>query len=209
MNAYVKPAENMDAVLNEQHVITLATEAALDAQESLDGVYASGATLLTTTNTLKGHDSDIDALRVRPCPLRPPRDRPETAPRHDVLLLFTAPSRLLTNRPTSCCPSRLGWPSSRATTTPSTLRWRPSRWPPRPSASSRSFASSASPTRSRSYTPWNEPRRAPLPPPPPHPTSHSPNRNPCWQFAYSISGLPIVTNLPTLSATKEIDLGKA
>ena len=76
---------------------------------------------------------------------------PETAQRHDVLLLFTAPSTLLTHRPTCCCPSRLGWPSSRATTTPSTSRWRPSRWPPRPSASSRSFASSASPTRSRSY----------------------------------------------------------
>ena len=37
----------------------------------------------------------------------------------------------------------------------------------------------------------------------------SPNRIPCWQFAHSISGLPIVTNLPSLTATKEIDLGKA
>ena len=65
MDAYVEPAQNMGAVQTEQHVIALATEAALDAQESLAGTYASGA--------------DLDDLKVRPCPLM-------TAPRHDSLL---------------------------------------------------------------------------------------------------------------------------
>ena len=65
MGAYVEPTKNMGTVQTEQHVITLATEAALDAQESLDGIYASGA--------------DLDDLKVRPCPLT-------TAPRHDSLL---------------------------------------------------------------------------------------------------------------------------
>ena len=62
MGAYVEPTKNMGTVQTEQHVITLATEAALDAQESLDGIYASGA--------------DLDDLKVRPCPLT-------TAPRLD------------------------------------------------------------------------------------------------------------------------------
>ena len=65
MGAYVEPTKNMGTVQTEQHVITLATEAALDAQESLDGIYASGA--------------DLDDLKVRPCPLT-------TAPRHESLL---------------------------------------------------------------------------------------------------------------------------
>jgi len=134
MNAYVKPAENMDAVLNEQHVITLATEAALDAQESLDGVYASGATLLTTTNTLKGHDSDIDALRARVAKLEGDNNTLNIA----VAALALAAAAL--GVISLLCVFRVS------------------------------------------------------------------NKK---QFAYSISGLPIVTNLPTLSATKEIDLGKA
>jgi hypothetical protein len=59
MNAYVEPVENMGSVLHEQHVITLATEAALDAQESLD--IATGAALVTATNTFNDQASDLRA----------------------------------------------------------------------------------------------------------------------------------------------------
>lgn len=59
MDAYVEPVENMGSVLHEQHVITLATEAALDAQESLD--IATGAALVTATNTFNDQASDLRA----------------------------------------------------------------------------------------------------------------------------------------------------
>jgi hypothetical protein len=45
MGSYVEPVQNMDEVMHEQHVIDLATEAALTSQESLDGLFASVTTL--------------------------------------------------------------------------------------------------------------------------------------------------------------------
>jgi uncharacterized protein YcnI len=52
MNAYVAPVENMGEVKHEQHVINLATEAALDAQEALDTKYAADTDLLATKSTV-------------------------------------------------------------------------------------------------------------------------------------------------------------
>ena len=127
MGAYVAPVENMGAVLHEQHVINLATEAALTSQESLDGIFASGAALTSTTNKVDGQSSDLDALRVHPSTLstlQPPAPCPlKPALRHKTATLSSARRRpvctpdLLTNL---LRPLRFGWPSSRTTTTRST-----------------------------------------------------------------------------------------
>ena len=58
MNAYVAPVENMGEVKHEQHVINLATEAALDAQESLEAKLAADTDLLATKST-------VDDLKAR------------------------------------------------------------------------------------------------------------------------------------------------
>lgn len=134
MGAYVAPVENMGAVLHEQHVINLATEAALTSQESLDGIFASGAALTSTTNKVDGQSSDLDALRVRVAKLEDDNNTLNIA----VAALALAAAGL--GVISFLCVFRMS------------------------------------------------------------------NKK---QFAHSISGLPIVTNLPTLSATKEIDLGKA
>ena len=65
MGSYLPPAENMGEVLHEQHVIDLATEAALTSHETLEGLYASGAQLQVTTTTLDTHASTIDDLAAR------------------------------------------------------------------------------------------------------------------------------------------------
>ena len=66
MGSYLPPAENMGEVLHEQHVIDLATEAALTSHETLEGLYASGAQLQVTTTTLDTHASTIDDLAEGP-----------------------------------------------------------------------------------------------------------------------------------------------
>ena len=58
MNAYVAPVENMGEVKHEQHVINLATEAALDAQESLEVKLLADTELLATK-------SAVDDLKAR------------------------------------------------------------------------------------------------------------------------------------------------
>ena len=58
MNAYVAPVENMGEVKHEQHVINLATEAALDAQESLEAKLIADTELLATK-------SAVDDLKAR------------------------------------------------------------------------------------------------------------------------------------------------
>ena len=65
MGAFLPPAENMGEVMHEQHVIDLATEAALTSQETLEGLYASGAALKATTTTLDTHASAIDDFAAR------------------------------------------------------------------------------------------------------------------------------------------------
>ena len=52
MNAYVAPVENMGEVKHEQHVINLATEAALDAQESLEAKLLADTELLATKSAV-------------------------------------------------------------------------------------------------------------------------------------------------------------
>jgi len=130
MGAYVEPTKNMGAVQTEQHVITLATEAALDAQESLDGIYASGADL----DDLKAQVAKLEPLQARLAKLEDDNNTLNIA----VAALALAAAAL--GVISLLCVFRVS------------------------------------------------------------------NKK---QFAHSISGLPIVTNLPTLSATKEIDLGKA
>ena len=58
MNAYVAPVENMGEVKHEQHVINLATEAALDAQESLEAKLLADTELLATKTA-------VDDLKAR------------------------------------------------------------------------------------------------------------------------------------------------
>jgi uncharacterized protein YcnI len=127
MNAYVAPVENMGEVKHEQHVINLATEAALDAQESLDTKYATDADVLATLNT-------VDGLQARVAKLEDDNNTLNIA----VAALALAATAL--GVISLLCVFRVS------------------------------------------------------------------NKK---QFAHSISGLPIVTNLPTLSASKEVDLGKA
>ena len=65
MNAYVAPVENMGEVKHEQHVINLATEAALDAQESLEAKLAADTDLLATKSTVDDLKSTVDLLATK------------------------------------------------------------------------------------------------------------------------------------------------
>jgi uncharacterized protein YcnI len=62
MNSYVAPVANQASVMHEQHVIELATEAALTSQESLASVYANQDELATVESTLSSLKDRVKAL---------------------------------------------------------------------------------------------------------------------------------------------------
>ena len=173
MGAYVAPVENMGEVKHEQHVINLATEAALDAQESLEAKLLADTELLATK-------SAVDDLKARLAKLEDDNNTLNIA----VAALALAATAL--GVISLLCVFRVSNKKQVAHTPPSN----------------------------------HGPRRAPLPRPPCHaahlgratpchalarPRHASPRlktASPCWQFAHSISGLPVVTNIP---AIKEVD----
>lgn len=64
MGAYLPPVANQAAVRSEEHVISLATEAALSAQEGLDALYADHATILTMENTISALTTRVGTLEA-------------------------------------------------------------------------------------------------------------------------------------------------
>ena len=79
MGKQVEPTPNQAEVKHEQHVIELATEAALASHESLEGLYASSVKLDVITTTIEPHASSIETLEphhhVRDARQQPPRSR--------------------------------------------------------------------------------------------------------------------------------------
>jgi len=65
MGKQIEPTPNQAEVKHEQHVIELATEAALASHESLEGLYASSVKLDVTTTTIESHASSIETLEGR------------------------------------------------------------------------------------------------------------------------------------------------
>lgn len=64
MGNYVEPEEHQNAVRHEQHVITLATEAALSVQEGLDQVYSKTGEVNALVNSVAEMNRDQDNILV-------------------------------------------------------------------------------------------------------------------------------------------------